>query len=85
MEKRKSLSKIIRFTTEGPRVFVGDKRLDFDKEKIAQSKLSNLFPNIEVITDADGAKFIPIQQVNEFERQLKQDKKISYDDGYKNG
>ncbi len=85
MEKRKSLSKILRNTLEGPKVYVGEKHLDFEKEKVAQDRLTNLFPAVSVITDADGCRFIPIHQMSQLENALTEQKKQSYDDGYKNG
>lgn len=85
MEKRKSLSKILRNTVEGPKFYVGDKHLDFEKEKVSQDRLGMLFPKVSVITDADGARFIPIQEMNLMEKSLNEQKKQSYDDGYKVG
>ncbi len=85
MEKRKSLSKILRNTTTGPKVYVGEKHLDLEKEKVAQNRLSSLFPTVSVITDSDGSRFIPIQQMIELETCLNEQKKESYDEGYKLG
>ncbi len=85
MEKRKSLSNIIRNTLEAPKVFVGEKRLDFENEKKAHLRLSSLFPTVSVITDADGSRFIPIQQITLLEQILKEKNKKSFDNGHKQG
>ncbi len=85
MEKRKSLSKILRYTTEGPTVFVGEKHLDFANEKVAHNRLKDLFPAVAVFTDADGARFIPIDQMSQMEQVLNKSKQESFDDGHKKG
>ena len=79
------MSKIIRNTLEGPKVFVGEKHLDFETEKNAQERLSELFPTVAVITDSDGSKFIPIKQMTKLEASVDEQKKRSFDDGYKQG
>ncbi len=79
------MSKILRNTLEGPKVYVGEKHLDIEKEKVAQNRLKKLFPSVSVITDADGSRFIPIHQMTQLESALAEQKKQSYDDGYKTG
>ncbi len=85
MEKRKSLSNIIRNTLEAPKVFVGEKHLDFENEKKAHERLSSLFPAVSVITDSDGSRFIPIQQMTLLEQILNEKSKDSFANGHKQG
>ena len=63
------MSKIIRNAANGPTVYIGEKQLDFESEAMAEKKLGGLFPMVAVLTDADGAKLIPIQEVYKIERE----------------
>jgi len=83
------LSKIIRHSTDAPTVFIGEKNLDFDMEAQAEKRLGVLFPVVSVITDYDGAKLIPIQEVFKIEAHLKnemdQERQKGYEQGFKAG
>jgi len=83
------LSKIIRHSRSATRVFIGDKHHDFQKEAEAELKLGTLLPVVSVMTDADGAKLIPIQEVFKIEESLASEKRVSFqkghDQGYKEG
>lgn len=79
------MSKIIRQAVSAPTVYIGDKHLDFEKENIAEKRLSYLFPIVSVITDPDGAKLIPIQEINKIERILNEKLHITHNEGYQEG
>lgn len=79
------MSKIIRHVANGPTVYIGDKQLDFESEAIAEKKLGTLFPLVSVLTDADGAKLIPIQEVNKIEQEYRQGQQAAHEKGFKEG
>lgn len=79
------MSRILRNVIEAPSIQVGEKHLDFNKEKNAQERLRALFPVVSVITDPDGARFIPIQDVFHLEQILNDEKEKSFQDGFKKG
>jgi len=83
------LSKIIRQSTPAPTVYIGEKHLDFEREELAESKLGSIFPLVSVVTDADGAKLIPIQEIFKIERVYKEEKlkarQSGHDEGYQTG
>lgn len=64
------MSKIIRHLQTAPVVYIGEKHLDREKETLAERKLGTLFPDVVVLTDPDGAKLIPVQEVGKIERFL---------------
>lgn len=83
------MSKIIRQSTPAPTVYIGEKHLDFEREELAESKLGSIFPLVSVVTDADGAKLIPIQEIFKIERVYKEEKlkarQSGHDEGYQTG
>lgn len=83
------MSNIIKNIKEAPTVFIGEKHLDFEMEKQAELKLGQLFPIVSVMTDADGARFIPIQEIFQIEElyqcELQKAQDDGYEKGYKNG
>lgn len=83
------MSKIIRQSTPAPTVYIGEKHLDFKREELAESKLGSIFPLVSVVTDADGAKLIPIQEIFKIERVYKEEKlkarQSGHDEGYQTG
>jgi len=83
------LSKLIRGTVDAPRVFIGEKHLDFDTEAQAEKRLSSIFPVVSVLTDSDGAKLIPISEVFKIEQvvqeEVAQSRKEGYDAGHQAG
>jgi len=84
-----SLSKIIRYVTDGPAISIGDKQLDATAEANAEIRLGQLFPVVSVITSPDGAKLIPILEVSNLEKKLNEDcrkaRQEGYDEGYRKG
>ena len=83
------MSKIIRQSTPAPTVYIGERHLDFEREELAESKLGSIFPLVSVVTDADGAKLIPIQEIFKIERVYKEEKlkarQSGHDEGYQTG
>jgi len=79
------LSRILRNIIEAPSIQVGEKHLDYAREKNSQERLRAMFPIVSVITDADGAKFIPIQEVQNLESILNEEKRKSEENGYQRG
>ncbi|MDH3892620.1 MAG: FliH/SctL family protein [candidate division Zixibacteria bacterium] len=83
------MSKIIRQVQKAPVVYIGEKHLDRDKEILAERKLGELLPEVVVLTDPDGAKLIPVQEVDKVERYLndrvQKATQISLQDGQKAG
>lgn len=51
-------------------MYIGEKHLDREKEVTAERKLGELLPDVVVLTDPDGAKLIPVQEVDKIERFL---------------
>lgn len=83
------MSRIIRHSTEAPTVYIGEKNLDFDMEATAEKRLGVLFPVVSVITDYDGAKLIPIQEIYKIESVVKErldrERQKGYEEGYQAG
>jgi len=79
------LSNIIRQAKNAPTVFVGERQLNFDRERLAETKLGDLFPIVSVTTDADGAKFIPIEEVFNLEKLHRDACLRSFESGHKKG
>lgn len=80
-----SLSKIIRYVTDGPVVSIGDKQLDATAEAEAEARLGQLFPVVSVITNPDGAKLIPILEVAKLENILNETCQRAREEGFKDG
>ncbi len=87
--KRISLSKIIRYIKEAPRVTIGEKRFDLEQQALAEQKLAGLIPQVAVITDSDGSKLIPIPEILKiiqiFEDQTQAARQTGYDEGHRAG
>lgn len=79
------MSRIIRFTTEAPAIFIGEKQLDLQSESRAEQKLAALFPQVSFITDPDGARLIPINEVYKFEQVVERVQDEAYKAGQKLG
>ena len=79
------MSKIIRYTQHAPTVYIGEKHLDRDKETAFEQKLAMLLPDVEVFTDPDGARLIPMQEVDKIERRFQQMSDKSRKDGLQHG
>lgn len=68
------MSKLIRNSSPAPTVYIGAKQLDFERESQAEHRLGEIFPMVSVITDADGAKLIPIQEVFKIDQVHRQER-----------
>lgn len=83
------MSRIIRRLRKAPVVYIGEKHLDRDKEISAEHKLAVLFPDVVMLTDPDGAKLIPVQEVNKIERflneQVRKASQAGHQEGHKAG
>ena len=79
------MSRIIREALSAPRVFIGEKHHDFGQEEIAVKRLGELIPLVSVITDSDGAKLIPIQEVQKIEKHLIDEREKSFKEGFEKG
>jgi flagellar assembly protein FliH len=79
------LSKLIRHSSTAPTVYIGAKQLDFDRESRAEHRLGEIFPMVSVITDADGAKLIPIQEVFKIDQVHRQERLKERQDGLDEG
>ncbi len=80
-----SLSKIIRNAAQAPAVFIGEKRYDQEQEARAERKLGTILPMVAVVTDPDGAKLIPIQEIDKVEKALLEEKEKSRREGLEEG
>ena len=79
------MSNILRSVDSKSRVFIGEKHLDFEREAVAVSRLGQLIPLVSIVTDADGAKLIPIQEVFKVEQFLSEECKKSEQKGFEQG
>ncbi len=70
-------------------MYIGGKHLDFEREALAERKLGSIFPLVSIVTDPDGAKLIPIQEVFKiegvYEDETRQARQAGYDEGYRTG
>ena len=62
------MSRIIRHTTSSQRVLIGDCKYDALAETDAEKRLGELFPVVTVMTQPDGSKGIPIEEVFEIDK-----------------
>jgi len=83
------LSKLIRQSACAPTIYIGERHLDFEREALAERRLGEIFPLVSVVSDGDGAKLIPIQEVFRIERVYEEEKskahQAGYDEGYQAG
>ncbi len=79
------MSRVIRHIASGPAIYIGEKHLDRERESVAEKRLEILLPLVSVITDPDGAKLIPIGEVEKFERVLLDEREKSRREGYDEG
>lgn len=79
------MSKLIRQAEEAPVVYIGEKRRDVHKVAADEAKLGEVFPLVAIVTDADGSKFIPIEEVAELNRVLEAQKEQQYKEGFDKG
>jgi len=83
------LSKLIRNFRIAPTIFIGEKTLDSDRQGQAAARLERLFPLVSVVTDPDGAKHIPIEEVSKIESEYRKaqddSRQAGYDAGFEAG
>lgn len=83
------MSRLIRNIKEAPKVYIGEKHLDFEQEKQAEVKLGQLFPVVSVMTDPDGARYIPIHEIYQIEKVYNQEiqkaQAAGHEQGYQDG
>ena len=79
------MSKVLRYVTTGPVVSVGEKHLDLNREELATKMLGDIFPIVSVMTDPDGARFIPISEVYKLQELFERAKADSHRDGFDQG
>lgn len=66
-------------------VSIGEKQRDVIAEARAEKRLAALFPTVNLLTDGDGSKLIPIQEVFGIERALEHEKRQARQTGYQEG
>ena len=79
------MSNILRSVNSKSRVFIGEKHLDFEREAQAVARIGQLVPLVSIITDSDGAKLIPVQEVAKIESHLKDECQKSFQAGFEQG
>ena len=79
------MSKIIRNCESAPKIYIGDKHLDFDKEARATDRLASFCPAVAIQTDPDGARLIPILEVFKIEKTFEEEKQKARQRGYQDG
>ena len=83
------MSRIIRYATEAPAVFIGEKQIDALSESRAEETLASVFPVVSLITSQDGARLIPIGEVHKMheilEERCAQARLEGYQEGHQTG
>jgi flagellar assembly protein FliH len=79
------LSRLIRNTEPRQPVLIGDRKYDLLVQSNAESKLSELFPVVTIMTLPDGSKGIPIQEVFKIEKEHRQQLEQAYQNGLTKG
>jgi flagellar biosynthesis/type III secretory pathway protein FliH len=83
------LFRIIRTSSAAETIVIGDRRIDKDQEAEATNILKSLFPFVEVVSDTDGARFIPIVEATRMKAVVTKERataeKAGYEQGYRDG
>ena len=79
------MSKVVRITKEAPVVYIGDKRLDREKNAESMSILTQVFPEVRVETAGDGIKLIPVREILKINQVLTHEKEHSAKSGREQG
>ena len=79
------MSRLIRHTVPVQRVVIGDRKFDAIAESSAESKLGQLFPLVSVMTQPDGSKGIPIEEVLKIEEAYQEALQKVRQEGYDQG
>lgn len=80
-----SSSRIIRYISEGPTVFIGEKQFDAMAELAAERTMQKIFPTVAMVTTAEGAKLVPAAEVYKMDKKLRQDCELARKEGYERG
>jgi len=84
-----SSSKIIRYVSDGPAVFIGEKQFDAIAELAAERTMKKIFPTVSLVTTPEGSKLVPAAEVYKMDKKLRDDcdrnRKEGYEQGYKAG
>ncbi|HUV30180.1 MAG TPA: FliH/SctL family protein [Acidobacteriota bacterium] len=79
------MSKIIRYSTEAPTVYVGERHEETVLEIRAEETLTEFFPIVSFVTSPNGAKLIPIQEVHKLKQVLDAERDKAYSAGFEKG
>ncbi|MCH7946240.1 MAG: hypothetical protein IIC66_00405 [candidate division Zixibacteria bacterium] len=83
------MSKVVRITQEAPVVYIGEQRLDLEKDAESVTILTQVFPEVRVETAADGIKLIPAREIIKINQVLTHEKELSEklgrEQGYQQG
>ncbi len=79
------MSKVIRHSGRISTVLIGEADLDYEREALAEQKLGEVFPKVNVITNPDGTKFIPVQEVFKIDKVYREELERAYQQGYDKG
>ena len=79
------MSKVVRIRQEAPAVYIGDRRLDIEKDTESMSILTRVFPQVHVETGADGIKLIPAREIIKINQVMTHEKELSQSSGREKG
>ena len=83
------MSKLIRKSTPGPAVVIGERYQDTEREVLAEQPLRRFFPSVEIEIDPDGSRQIPVlaalRIVQEHQQRLNATRQSAFDEGYQAG
>lgn len=80
-----SLSKVMRNVQVGPAISIGEAEFDFAREETAAKKMEQLLPIVAVMTELDGTKSIPVQEVFKIEQIMSEAVRVERLKGYEEG
>jgi len=83
------LSKLFHAAVGSEKVVIGEYRADIEADRQAEKRLASVFLGINVFTNVEGKKLVPIQELLKIEEQMRVGKetasKEGFDRGYKEG
>ncbi len=83
------MSNVIKASRTISKVFIGEKHHDEKRESQFLSKLGKIFPLVSVVSDINGAKSIPVEEIENIEKMMLEkiaiEKKLSFDQGKEQG
>ncbi|MEK7774670.1 MAG: FliH/SctL family protein [Candidatus Zixiibacteriota bacterium] len=83
------MSRIIRTSSTAETIIIGERHIDKEQEAEATSILKSLFPKVEVVSDMDGARFIPVIEAIRMKTVVAQERataeKAGYNQGHRDG